>query len=147
MEALAQALVPALLPALLPALRRHGVAFTTNPMLAAVIGQEYDAAACATLAHELGNNPLIASEVFFGVLVKHGEVGATDLAEKLGVDRTPTIAFVLTTPLKRIATRLGLAWPFDVDEGTDGRTVWRDRDGIAAEMLAAIRKEKRQRGL
>ena len=78
---------------------------------------------------------------------RKGEVGSIELANALGVDRTPTIAFVVTTPLKRITSRLSLPWPFDPDTGTDGRTVWRDRDGIAARMVDAIRVEKQRRGI
>ena len=80
-------------------------------------------------------------------LAKNGEVGALELAKALGIPRTPTIAFVVTTPLKRIASRLGLPWPFDVVTGSDRRTLWRDRDGIAGRMLDAIRKERQSRGI
>jgi hypothetical protein len=138
--------VQGLTDAVIAELQRRGLIFSVSaaPL---VVGPEYDEKACSAVAHGLGNNPLVASETFYGLLAKKGEVGALELAKKLNVDRTPTLAFVLTTPLKRVSTRLGLPWPFDTDEGADGRTLWRDRDGIAALMLNAIRVEKNRRGL
>jgi hypothetical protein len=139
----AERLVDELTDAVIERLTRRGLVLAAAPTLR----PQYDAATCAALAGEVGDNPLNASEVLFGLLAKNGEVGATKLAIALGVPRTPTIAFVLTTPIKRVSTRLGLPWPFDVDTGGDGRTLWRDRDGIAARMLDAIRAEKKRRGL
>src|SRR5947209_4881688 len=121
----AQRMIEAITDAVIEELADRGLVLASTPTL----GPEYDAATCATLAGELGDNTLEASEVLYGLLAKKGEVGALELMKALELDRTPTIAFVVTTPLKRIAARLGLPWPFDVDTGRDGRTVWRDRDG------------------
>jgi hypothetical protein len=117
------------------------------PPKTVVVGSDYDASSCGVLARELGAGPLKASEVMFGLLDKKGEVGSIELGKALGTARTPIIAFVVTTPLKRISSRLGLAWPFDVDTGPDGRTLWRDRDGIAGRMVDAVRAEKKRRGI
>lgn len=112
-----------------------------------IVVSQYDDAGCARLAGELGDVPLNASDTFFEMLEQNGEVNSVELANALGIDRTPTIAFVLTTPIKRIATRLGLPWPFDVGATQDDRTNWIDRDGIAGRMLVAVRAEKQRRGL
>jgi hypothetical protein len=107
----------------------------------------YDSATCAEFANALGNGTLAAAKVMFGLLDSKGEVGALELMNALGLDRTPTIAFVVTTPVKRVAGRMGLKWPFDPGVGKDGRTVWRDYDGIAARMLEAVNATMAARGL
>jgi hypothetical protein len=45
--------------------------------------------------------------VLFDLLARKGEVGSIELAKAFGVDRTPTIAFVVSG--KRSAKRLGFA--------------------------------------
>ena len=53
----------------------------------------------------------------------------------------------LTNPLKKSARRLGIDQPWVSAETIEGRTAWKDRDGIAARMLKVIEEEKMNRKL
>ena len=87
------------------------------------------------------------ARVFFRQLAKEGRVGSLELVELLDLKGPTRIPANLTNPLKRRAKRLGLEVPWEETADRDDRTVWVDRDGIAARMLAAIEEEIRRRGL
>jgi hypothetical protein len=105
----------------------------------------YDNATCSTYVAGLGDTVLENAESFFRVLAGNGEVGSLKLAEIVGVERPTILPFVLTTPLKRRAKSLGLPRPWTEDASPDHRTIWRDCDGIANRMVAAIENEKDRR--
>jgi hypothetical protein len=108
---------------------------------------DYDDAACAEMAHELGMNSLNRAGDFFAKLAADGAVDSVTMARHLSVGTPRNISSAVTTPVKRIAKRLGLDVPWTEDENAEGRTVWRDRDGIAARMRSAIDAEREQRHL
>jgi hypothetical protein len=82
----------------------------------------------------------------FRLLAQQSGVGSLQLAEALGVASPRGLAGALTTALKRRAASLGLEVPWRTDADADGRTVWHDRDGIAARMQAALSSELARRG-
>ncbi|HEV2790167.1 MAG TPA: hypothetical protein VGV69_02575 [Solirubrobacterales bacterium] len=105
----------------------------------------YDAEQCRALARELGVNSLHRSRDFFAKLDVDGSVDSLTMARYLSLGTPRNIASAVTTPIKRIAKRLGLGLPWDEDVSADDRTVWRDRNGIAGRMLAAIDEENERR--
>lgn len=105
----------------------------------------YDQATCAVFVEALGEVVLKNGETFFSRLTDDSEITSLGLAEALGVRSPREIPSVLTTPIKRRAKALALPLPWDETARKD-RTVWLDRDGIAARMLAAIRAERSKRG-
>ena len=66
-----------------------------------------------------------------------------DGLEEVTVDKADDVA----ENLKKRAARLGLEVPWEEDTDRENRTVWLDRDGIAARMLEAIGEEVGRRGL
>jgi hypothetical protein len=58
-----------------------------------------------------------------------------------------TLEVVLTTALKRRAAAPALEPPWDVTVDAEDRTVWVDRDGIAARMSDAVTAERAGRTL
>ena len=110
----------------------------------------YDADTCRRFfspAH-IGDNVLQRARSFFAYLDQHGEVDSLDVVEMLELKGPTSIPANLTNPLKKSAKRLGLDEPWDWGENPDGtRTLWSDRDGIAAQMVAAIDDERARRGL
>jgi hypothetical protein len=95
----------------------------------------------------LGDSVLLRARVFFEQLAKEGRVGSLELVELLDLKGATSIPANLTNPLKKRAVRLGLEMPWEEDADRENRTVWLDRDGIAARMLEAIDEEVRRRGL
>jgi hypothetical protein len=104
----------------------------------------YDASVCAEYVRNLGDVVLANAARLFGLLARDGEVGSLALVDAIGVDGPRAIPSVLTTPLKRRAKAMGLAYPWNEDV-LDDRTLWVDRDGIATRMLTAISAEKDRR--
>jgi hypothetical protein len=100
---------------------------------------------CRELAHALGVNSLHRSREFFIRLDADGSVDSLTMATFIGVGTPRNIPSAVTTPIKRIAKRLGFGLPWDEEVNIDDRTVWRDRDGIAGRMLKAIRDETERR--
>ena len=95
----------------------------------------------------LGDSVLLRARVFFKQIAKEGRVGSLELVELLDLKGATSIPANLTNPLKKRVARLGLEVPWEEDADRENRTVWLDRDGIAARMLAAIDEEVRRRGL
>jgi hypothetical protein len=95
----------------------------------------------------LGDSVLLRAQVFFKQLAKEGRVGSLELVDLLGLKGATSIPANLTNPLKKRAARLDLEVPWEETADRDDRTVWVDRDGIAARMLDAIDEEVRRRGL
>lgn len=106
---------------------------------------DYDEAACEALVEELGVNSLNRAGDFFGKLALDGEADSLTMGVHLGVGSPRNISSAITTPVKRVAKRLGLGLPWSEGENSEGRTVWRDRDGIASRMQAAVRAEQHRR--
>jgi len=75
----AQRMVQAMTDAVIEELADRGLVLASIPTL----GPDYDADTCATLARELGDNTLLASEVLYRRLSKKGEVGALELMKAL----------------------------------------------------------------
>lgn len=113
------------------------------------VGPDYDERTCLEFLSplHLGDTVLLRARVFFGRLAEAGSVGSLELVELLGLKGATSIAANLTNPLKKRAARLGLAVPWDEDADRENRTVWLDRDQIAARMLHAIDEEVDRRGL
>jgi hypothetical protein len=103
--------------------------------------RRYDLNLAAQFADELPADVAARALVFFTALSKPPHrVDSTGLAKWLGAEPRE-ISGLLTTPLKRTAERLGLKGdlPWEVTERTRTRTVWGDRDGIAATMRDALK--------
>ncbi len=107
----------------------------------------WDAAACAAFAAGLGDAVLARAVVLFGLLDADGEVESGELALALGLPRPQLLPGAVNTRLKVRARELGLPLPFDGGSSheTRGPTVWRDRDGTAGRVLAALEAERRAR--
>ena len=95
----------------------------------------------------LGDSVLLRARTFFGRLAAEGRVGSLELVELLELKGPTSIPANLTNPLKKRAARLNLEVPWEETADREDRTVWVDRDRIAARMLAAIDEEVRRRGL
>jgi hypothetical protein len=63
----------------------------------------------------------------------------------LGVETPRMIASLLTNSLKKCAKALRLPPPWSAQKTPADRTLWLDRDGIAARMAEALLRERRQR--
>jgi hypothetical protein len=114
-------------------------------MEAPPVSGDYDAQTSAVYVKELGDKVILRGEKFFDVLVRDGEIDSKGLTKLLDAKRPSNIAFYLTTPLKRRASKLGLERPWTASQ-RDGRTVWIDR-GVAETVLEAIRVERQKRGI
>jgi hypothetical protein len=135
-------LVPALARWLAPHIARElGL---TMPGTAPVAGG-YDDVTCALFVSELGTGVLNRAAGFFAKLDLDGQVGSVELAQHLNLGTPRNISSALTNSLKQRASALGLDRPWREGVSTDNRTVWVDRDGIAARMCAAIRAEQQRR--
>jgi hypothetical protein len=95
----------------------------------------------------LGDSVLLRARTFFEQLAREGRVGSLELVELLDLKGATSIPANLTNPLKKRAARLGLEVPWEETADREDRTVWLDRDGIAARMLEAIDEEIDRRGL
>jgi hypothetical protein len=102
---------------------------------------------CQVFVQKFNDTVLTNGELFFTELEKSGEIGSLGLTQAIGVARPSDIPFVLTTPLKRRTKAIGLGKqvPWTPATSPDGRTVWRDRDGIAGRMVKAIKQEQARR--
>jgi hypothetical protein len=106
----------------------------------------YDESGCRLLVRELGVNSLNRAGDFFAKLEADGAADSTTMAIHLGVGTPRNISSALTTPVKRVSRRLGFTeLPWSEDESAEGRTLWRDRDGIAARMRDAVIEERHRR--
>ncbi len=120
--------------------RQAGV---TSP-LSATFG-DYDDDACEAFVAGLRTPTLTKSRTLFGRLSHDGSVDSLALAADLSLDSPRNLPGPLTTPLKRRAKKLGLDLPWSEGVSDSERTVWSDRDGIAARMLVAIDAETARR--
>jgi hypothetical protein len=114
------------------------------------VSSDYDAQTCRAFVdpRHIGDTVLERAAVFFSELEQNGHVVSIDLVAALNLKGATSLAAALTNALKKSANRLGLAMPWQIDATPDGtRTIWRDRDGIAARMVAAIADERAARGL
>jgi len=108
-------------------------------------GPDYDAATCAEFVRDLGQGVLNRAQNFFLLLATHGRVGSLDLALAIGTSTPRNIPANLTNSLKQRARRMNLDVPWGETVSEDGRTVWLDRDGIAARMIEALSAEQHRR--
>lgn len=106
---------------------------------------QYDSTTCADYVGELGQGVLNRSLDFFMKLENDGRIGSLDLARSIGTDTPRNIPANLTNSLKQRARKMGLAVPWDETVSEDDRTVWVDRNGIAARMVEALRAEQQRR--
>ncbi len=106
---------------------------------------EYDNQTCAEYVRELGQGVLNRATDFFSKLERDGRIGSLELAQALGTNSPRNIPANLTNSLKQRARRMQLEVPWDETISEDNRTVWLDRDGIAARMSEAIRDEQQRR--
>jgi hypothetical protein len=110
----------------------------------------YDDPTCRQFLNRdhLGDNVLDRSRTFFQLLENNGEVSSPDLVSALGVKGARSVPANLTNPLKKRARKMKIPVPWTEASTPDGlRTVWKDRDGIAARMVRAIDEERKDRGL
>lgn len=117
---------------------------------AVAASSDYDRETCERFleGHHLGDSVLERAKIFFSQIAKQGEINSKDLVGALGLKGPTSIPANLTNPLKKSARRLGIEEPWTWAETPDGtRTVWKDRDGIAARMVDVIEEEWVRRGL
>jgi hypothetical protein len=116
----------------------------------AAVSSEYDRTTCERFleGRHLGDSVLERARTFFGQIAEQGEVNSKDLVWALNLKGPTSIPANLTNPLKKSARRLGIAEPWTWAETPDGtRTIWKDRDGIAARMVEVIEEERVRRDL
>ena len=106
---------------------------------------QYDDRTCAIYVRELGTGVLNRAADFFMKLEQDGSVGSVELAGHLNLGTPRNISSALTNSLKQRAKTLGLTYPWTDGVSDDDRTVWIDRDGIAARMVTAIQAEQSRR--
>jgi hypothetical protein len=114
------------------------------------VSSEYDLETCERFleGHHLGDSVLERARIFFGQIAEQGEINSKDLVWALNLKGPTSIPANLTNPLKKSARRLGIDEPWTWAETPDGtRTIWKDRDGIAARMVGVIEEERDRRGL
>jgi hypothetical protein len=109
----------------------------------AVPGSGYDAETCARFAEPLGDDVLDRAIVLFEELSANGRADSPTICGRIGAEPR-SIGGMLTARLKRRAVELELPPPYDARRA-EGTTVWKDRDGIAPRMLAALRSERERR--
>jgi hypothetical protein len=108
------------------------------------VSPTYDSATCKRFleGRHMGDSVLERAEVLFIALAEQGEITSVELASALSLKGPKSLPANLTNPLKKSARRLRIEEPWEVTETADGtRTVWRDRDGIAARMVEEITAE------
>jgi hypothetical protein len=106
-------------------------------------GSGYDAETCARFAEPLGDDVLDRAIVLFEELSANGRADSPTICGRIGAEPR-SIGGMLTARLKRRAVELELPPPYDARRA-EGTTVWKDRDGIAPRMLAALRSERERR--
>jgi hypothetical protein len=110
----------------------------------------YDEATCRQFLNpdHLGDTVLDRAKIFFELLEQDGKVSSPELVAALGVKGARSVPANLTNPLKKRARKMRIPVPWTETATADGlRTVWEDRDGIAARMIKAIKEEQKDRGL
>ena len=130
--------------------QRGFVQNTGAPTPVAAASSGYDLETCRRFlnGHHLGDSVLERARVFFGQIADRGEIGSADLVRALELKGPTSIPANLTNPLKKSARRLGIEEPWEWAETSDGsRTIWKDRDGIAARMVEVIEEERVNRDL
>lgn len=146
----AEALLDDLADQLVPLLVKRGFVRAPQVTSMTAVSSDYDLATCERFlegAH-LGDSVLKRARIFFEAIDRDGEIAAPDLVAALDLKGSRSLPANLTTPLKRSARRLGIEVPWTLAETSDGmRTIWRDRDGIAARMVRVIEEEHRRRAL
>jgi hypothetical protein len=146
----ADALLEDFVDLIAPKLAQRGFVRSGDPVSVPGVSADYDAQTCARFlegAH-LGDSVLERARIFFGAIAEDGEIAAPDLVAALELKGSRSLPANLTTPLKKSAWRLGIDVPWAQAETPDGtRTIWRDRDGVAARMVEAIEEERGRRGL
>lgn len=146
MTAAATPLTSAELDQLFRLLRRALDSAGPLPMARQPVDAGYDPSTCAFFVAPLGDAVLDRAVSLFEVLREFSELESIELAYLLGA-APRELSGLVTGAIKKRAAKLGLLPPFDVDETADGtRTLWRDRDGIAARMEKALRDERARRG-
>jgi hypothetical protein len=150
MTTLADAALDQVVEAIVPKLVARG--FVLDPIQSNAVmayAADYDEATCKQFLNpaHLGDGVLDRMEVLFGELDQHGEISSPDLVQLLGLKGPTSVPANLTNPMKKRARRLGIPVPWTEASTPDRRTIWRDRDGIAARMVKAIRAERAARGL
>lgn len=116
----------------------------------ATVSSGYDRETCQRFleGHHLGDSVLERAGTFFGRIAEQGEINSVDLVAALNLKGPTSIPANLTNPLKKSARRLGIDEPWASARTPDGtRTIWRDRDGIAARMVEVIEEERVNRRL
>lgn len=141
----------ALAEALRPRLVARGFALGQEPgTTPSTYSAMYDDATCQQFlnADHLGDSVLDRAKTFFDLLEQKGEIASPDLVAAIGVKGARSVPANLTNPLKKRARKMKIPVPWTEASTPDGlRTVWKDRDGIAARMVKAIAQERKNRGL
>jgi hypothetical protein len=125
-------------------LERGFVVNEVPPAVPAGVSSTYDGFTCEQflLGKHMGDSVLERAEVFFAALAEEGEISSVELAAALDLKGPKSLPANLTNSLKKSARRLRIEEPWEATETADGtRTVWRDRDGIAARMVEEIAAE------
>ncbi len=99
----------------------------------------YDDTTCELFVSPLGDEVLTRAVTLFEKLATRGEVDSTELARALGAAPS-ALGGLLTGRLNRRAQQLGLKPPYEVERKSRS-TIWRDRQGTAERLLAALRRE------
>jgi hypothetical protein len=110
----------------------------------------YDYATCQQFlnGHHLGDSVLERARIFFEQIAEKGEINSVELVTALDLKGPTSIPANLTNPLKKSARRLEIDEPWTWAVTPDGtRTIWKDRDGIAARMVEVIEEERKNREL
>jgi len=105
----------------------------------------YDDRTCGEYVRDIGTPVLNRAIEFFMKLDTDGRVGSVELAQHLSIGTPRNIPSNLTNSLKQRAKAMRLQRPWDETVSADNRTVWVDRDGIAARMVKAIQAEQHRR--
>jgi hypothetical protein len=150
MTALSEAALDGLADALLPKLVSRGVMFDQTMPPSTGYSPNYDDVTCRVFLkpEHMGDTVVDRAATFFGLLERHGEVSSPDLVVALSLKGARSLPANLTNSLKKRARKMRIPVPWTETATPDGlRTIWKDRDGIAARMVKAIDDERRQRGL
>lgn len=126
-------LARALAPYLMDELRGQSA-----PASAGALNPDYDDETAARYVEGLGRDVVERAIEFFSALAKHpNRIDSLSLTDRVGAVSPRDLPGILTTPLKRRAEVLGLPRPWEEGEAR-GRTLWRDRAGIASRVLVAL---------
>ena len=150
MTSLADAALDQLVEAIHPKLVARGFVLNpAKPTATSAYADDYDDATCKQFLNpnHLGDGVLERMLLFFRELEQHGEISSLDLVELLGVKGPTSVPANLTNPMKKRARKLVIPVPWTEASTPDNRTIWRDRDGIAARMVKAIEAERIARRL